>query len=540
MIKIKKFKNLFLFACLALSLAACKSIKQPESVITQLDYTKDDVVNSEIENIKRIKKENSVQALWRASFLGKKDIIDMCASSVEEELKQAIKNKDYFEAYRLIKSLKAVDYPVSADYQKTIDSSFLKDVPGLTGDNKRKPVSINDCINATVTVWLDKGWKVQNGAGIADIVIGSGFFIDKRGYLVTNYHVIQDAVNPDYKGVKKLYVVQPEDTEEKIPAVVIGYDSAMDLALLKVEIVPDFVFDLGESSDLSIGDKISVIGTPIGLEGTLTSGIISSINRKLTTMGSVFQIDAAVNSGNSGGPMIDKNNKVQAIVFAGLLQYQGLNFAIPVEYLKQELPLLYNGGEVKHPWIGAFGHDYKVKGKTTALEIQYVMPGGSAHFANLCESDLIKEIDGTAVKSLEDFHYLFLKYTPGTIVECKYETHEKETKKTLLYLDKRPQSPARAFFQSDLMSDSFIPLYGIQMAPINNKSSPSFTITKIIKGSVADEMGFSAGDPVTIVDVTFDDERKYVITKLYVKRRSKGYLDIGLSLGASYDNPYYF
>ena len=518
----------------------CKSIAQPDSVAVTLDYTKDDVVNSEIENIKRIKKDNPVQALWRSTFLNRKDVTDECILAVQEELKTAVTNKDYFEAYRLMRSLKAVNAPVSKEYEKAVDSSFMKEVPGLTPDEKRKPVSITNCINATVTIWVDKGWKVKNGAGIADIDIGSGFFIDKRGYLVTNYHVIKDFVNPDYKGAKKLYVVQPENTEEKIPAVVVGYDSALDLALLKVEIVPDYVFELGASSDLEIGDKISVIGTPLGLEGTLTSGIISSINRKLTTMGSVFQIDAAVNSGNSGGPMIDKNNKVQAIVFAGMLQFQGLNFAIPVEYLKQELPLLYNGGEIKHPWIGAFGHDFKTKGKSTALEIQYVMPGGSAHFAGLKDSDLILEIDGIPVKSLEDFQYLILTYTPGTIVECKYETADKQTKKTLLYLDKRPVTPVKAFFQSDLMNDSFIPLFGIQMLPINNKSSPSFTITKIIKGSIADEMGFSSGDPVTVQDVTFDDEQKYVIVRLYVKRRSKGFLDIGLTIGASYDSPYYF
>ena len=97
---------------------------------------------------------------------------------------------------------------------------------------------------------------------------------------------------------------------------------------------------MGSSSDLEIGDKISAIGTPVGLEGTLTSGIISSFDRKLLALGNVFQIDAAVNSGNSGGPLIDKNLKVQAIVFAGMLQLQGLNFAIPVEYLKQELGIL--------------------------------------------------------------------------------------------------------------------------------------------------------------------------------------------------------
>ena len=192
-------------------------------------------------------------------------------------------------------------------------------------------------MHAAVTIWVDRGVTVKNGAGYADIIIGSGFFIDERGYIVTNHHVIDSMVNPKYEGYVRLYIKLLDDNLTKIPAKVVGYDSLLDLALLKVEITPEYVLDLGSSDDLEIGDKISAIGTPVGLEGTLTSGIISSFDRKLLSLGNVFQIDAAVNSGNSGGPLIDKNLKVQAIVFAGMLQLQGLNFAIPVEYLKQEL-----------------------------------------------------------------------------------------------------------------------------------------------------------------------------------------------------------
>ena len=82
----------------------CKSIAQPDTVAVTLDYTKDDVVNSEIENIKRIKKDNPVQALWRSTFLNRKDVTDECILAVQEELKTAVTNKDYFEAYRLMRS----------------------------------------------------------------------------------------------------------------------------------------------------------------------------------------------------------------------------------------------------------------------------------------------------------------------------------------------------------------------------------------------------------------------------------------------------
>lgn len=101
-----------------------------------------------------------------------------------------------------------------------------------------------------------------------------------------------------------------------------------------------YVFELGSSSDLSVGDRVFAIGSPLGLDKTLTSGIISSDDRHLFSAGFVFQIDAAVNSGNSGGPLIDEKGRVQAVVFAGVMNYQGLNFAIPVEYLRYDLPFL--------------------------------------------------------------------------------------------------------------------------------------------------------------------------------------------------------
>lgn len=534
-------KKIFITACIFINLFfSCTSIKQPQNIPEPLDYTNEDVINNEKDTILRLLEIKSVQALWRSYFLNDDALFDKCSEQVLLELDNALEIKDYYEAYRLYTSLCAVGYSFKKDYSVLLQKKYIEEVPGLKKTEKLYPKSIKNCVDATVTIWVDKGFKVENGNAVLDVNIGSGFFIDSRGYIITNYHVIESMVNPDYKGAKNLYVIQPSDTEEKIPATVVGYDSVVDLALLKVDINPEYVFDLGSSSDLEIGDKISVIGTPIGLEGTLTSGIISTLNRKLTIMGSVFQIDAAVNSGNSGGPMIDEKFKVQAIVFAGILQYQGLNFAIPVEYLKQELPLLYNGGNISHTWIGAFGRDYKVKGVSKGLEIQYVLPGGSSHFAKLQEGDLIIEIDNNKVETLEDFQYALLKHLPGTIVKCKYIDSNKKEKTTLIYLDKRPENPAKTFFESDLMSDSFIPLFGMQMTPIDNKHTRSYVITKIIKSSTSDEMGLSVTDPVTVQEVIYDDKNKYILAKIHVKKRTHGNLDFSLILGASYDNPYYF
>ena len=523
-----------LFISLAVfCLASCKTIQQPQSVQQPLDYTDKDVIENEINNIRAFEETESTKALFRADLLGDKEILEECKAIVLEQAKKAEQENDYSLAFRLYKSL------ASVEGKGGYENQFYSDVPGLTVDKEKLPKTPADCINATVTVWVDQGYKVENGAGYADIVIGSGFFIDRRGYIITNHHVISEMVNPKRKTTCKLYIKLPSDIEKKIPAKVIGYDPIIDLALLKVEIEPEFVFELGSSSDLKLGDSVSAIGTPLGLEGTLTRGIISSTSRTLFTMGKVFQIDAAVNSGNSGGPLIDSNNKVQAIVFAGLIQYQGLNFAIPVEYLKQELPLLYKGEEVKHSWLGAYGHTLKIRNEEKGLEVQYVMPGGSASYSGLKIDDVITNVDGIEIKSLENLQQLFMKYEPGTILECRYLRDGFE-KTCLIYLETRPDAPLKEVFESDFVDDSFIPILGIKMVRSSTTNKKSYRIEYVIEGSIADQNGFSENDNLELQDVYLDDRNEIFSALITIERRKHGLLDIQMGLSASYDNPNYF
>lgn len=527
-------------AFLFCGLFSCKSIAQPAQIQQPLDYSDQDVIDNEIKNIRELQKDESTKALFRACLLGKEEIIEECASIIREEAEKALEEKNYPLALRLYKSLTAAIKDKEA--QTLLDHfspDYTKDIPGLLADQEKLPKTIGDCINATVTVWVDQGYKVENGNGYADIVIGSGFFIDRRGYLITNHHVIAEVVNPKRKTTCKLYIKLPSDMEKKIPAKVVGYDSVMDLALLKVDYEPDFVFALGSSSELEVGDKISAIGTPIGLEGTLTSGIISSTSRSLITMGKVFQIDAAVNSGNSGGPLIDSNRKVQAIVFAGMLQYQGLNFAIPVEYLKLELPLLYRGGELKHNWLGAFGHTKRVRSNSQGLEIQYVMPGGSASYTGLTIDDVIIKADDSPVTSLEDFHNICMKYESGTIINCTY-IHEGQEKEGLLYLDRRPAAPLKEVYASDFVDDSFIPILGIKMLRSSTINKKSYKIEYVLEGSIADQNGFSENDNLELIDISFDDKNEICYVALSIERRKKGLLTFQMGLAASYDSPNYF
>ena len=533
------YATIFLFV-LSLFFFSCKSFSPKSEIQKPLDYTNDDVIQNEIKNIRELQEKESTKALFRACLLNDSQIIKECADIVEAQAQKAIEEKDYPLALRLYKSLvSAVQSEQAQSKYNQYYSVYNKDIPGLCVDEEKLPKTISDCINATVTVWVDQGYKVENGAGYADIVIGSGFFIDRRGYIVTNHHVISEVVNPKRKTTCKLFIKLPSDMEKKIPAKVVGYDSVMDLALLKVDYEPDFVLVLGSSSELEVGDKISVIGTPIGLEGTLTSGIISSTSRTLITMGKVFQIDAAVNSGNSGGPLIDSNRTVQAIVFAGMLQYQGLNFAIPVEYLKLELPLLYRGDEFKHSWLGAYGHTKRVRNNSEGLEVQYVMPGGSASFTGLKIDDVIVFADDCPISTLEDFHNVCMKYESGTIITCTY-LRDGQEKQGVLYLDKRPAAPLKEVYASDFVDDAFIPILGIKMVRSSTINKKSYKIEYVLEGSIADQNGFSENDNLELIDVSFDDKNELCYVVLSIERRKKGLLNFQLGLGASYDNPNYF
>jgi S1-C subfamily serine protease len=546
----KKNKKTILTAlCLGeilLFITGCASIKQPE-VYKRPDYTLADVRKIEIQHITELLDEKPVQALWLAYQVDDKSIIDTCTGKIAALYAKAYASKDYFTAARFYQSLEAAGYNSLSTLESSADTlvqQYNKNVPGLnhpeaSGVKTKAPENVGKYIEGTVTVWVDQGVKVENGVGRADRVIGSGFFIDKNGYVVTNYHVISNCVDPKYEGYARLYVKLADDPDTRIPAKVTGWDSVLDLALLKVEVDAPYVFELGSSTDLSVGDKIYAIGSPVGLEKTLTSGIVSATNRKLFTTGGVFQIDAAVNSGNSGGPCIDVNGKVQAIVFAGMPQYQGLNFAIPVEYLETDLPMLYHGGKREHSWVGAYGHTGKEGTDETGLEVQYVMPSGSAGRSNIQAGDIITGVNGKMVRNLEDLQAEIRRYIPETLVRFTCTSGDKR-KDCLVYLDRRPEYPGYEIYQHDALKDAFVPIFGMKMEAVSTVNSRKYSIIDILKGSIADESGFSVNDPVEVNRIRFSDDKSVMYTEIYAKNRKKGYLDISMALTAPLDSPYYF
>lgn len=553
---------IFLFVILVplLAFISCESskIEQDNNHV----YTEDDNLNDEILAIRNISKKENLKALWRIFLVKQRlegenkfnqnveDFYNECVENCVNEFNSLVKaenqeKSDYFAALKIIQSFDALGLDKKSELlleSENLQNKIYEFVPKLKSREESK-VEMSDMIKGTVTVYVDKGIKVENGSGYLDAVLGSGFFITKDGYLITNYHVISDMVEKKYEGYSRLYIKLAEDPETRIPAKVVGYDETLDLALLKTEIDAPYVFILGSSDDLQVGDKVFAIGSPLGLEKTLTSGIISSTDRNLLTVGRVFQLDAAVNSGNSGGPLIDETGKVQAVVFAGVQNYQGLNFAIPIEYLKIELPFLFNGGERNQVWIGAYGKTKRLPGSGTSNEgilVNYVMNGGNAFRSGLKENDTVVKINNQTVNSLDDLQIIFMHYLDGTIVKLEVQDENDLKKNVFVYLEKRPKNPGYEIYERDNIENAMYPLLGIKLVSTSTFSKKKFNVTQVLKGSSADEAGFSENDPVEILGIEFNKEKTAGIVQLYVKRRKKGYLDIGIALPLTVDSPYYF
>lgn len=516
-------------------------------------YTSEDAASYEIAQIKKIPDGEVVMALWRAKLLldanptyaSAQSLYDSYEAKVVSMYKKAVSQKSWLEALRIYNSLEAVGYKDLASLRMhgpELEAAVQHGVPGLSSTGSTF-TSLSGCVKGTVTVYVDKGVKVQGRVGYNDSVLGSGFFIDRAGYIITNHHVIADCVDPEYGGFARLYIYLAEDPDTRVPARIIGYDENVDLALLKTEVDAPYVFTLGSSKSLDVGDKVYAIGSPLGLDRTLTSGIISSKDRELFGAGKVFQIDAAVNAGNSGGPLIDSKGDVQAVVFAGVPNYQGLNFAIPVEYLRAELPIFYSKGKRKNVWIGCYGRTKRRAGSGAAnegLSVEYVMPSSPAAKAGLVAGETIIEVAGKHISSLDDLKADFMQRELGTIVRIKALDQYGKEKNHIVYLAGRPKSPGSEVYAHDVIAEALVPLLGMELSRASSLNRNQYVISRIVRGSIADSSGFSVDDTISVQEVQMDPSGDSAAIQIYAKKRNSGYLDVVVGYTVPLDSQYYF
>jgi S1-C subfamily serine protease len=391
-----------------------------------------------------------------------------------------------------------------------------------------------DMVKGVATVLVDRGYRVERSLSFRDQVLGSAFFVDASGLLITNYHVISSEVDPSYEGYSRMFIRMGDSASPRIPAKVLGWDKALDLALIKADIRPDYVFSVVDRSIPGAGDTVYAIGSPGGLEKTVTSGIVSALGRRFLQIGDVIQIDAAVNPGNSGGPVVDMAGRLVGIVFAGVEQYQGLNFAVPAERLAAALPAMIGGGKAERPWLGL-----TISETAAGAEIIYVAPFTPAAEQQVPEGSLIKTINhetlsapqGALIPAYQD---MLFPGRPGELVALETS----DGVRRVLITAPRPDVPLAAAAKIDSRERMAAPLFGLILAPsLGNSFSPAFLVKKVVRGSIADEAGLSEHDPVSIRGFRVEEEEGYVLMDINVKKRRMGYLETTMRLPAALDSP---
>jgi S1-C subfamily serine protease len=279
--------------------------------------------------------------------------------------------------------------------------------------------------------------RISTEFGLEDYAQGSGFIYSEDGYILTNYHVIEDA--------DEITVTFTSGNIAK--ANIIGTDPYSDIAVIKVETLTEVLSPviLGNSSELVIGEPVVAVGNPYGLSGTITAGIISQVGRELSAPGGytvidVIQLDAAINPGNSGGPLVNMRGEVIGMNTAIVTGSTGVGFAIPSDTIKRELESLLTTGGYVHSWVGISGNEVTPEiaqviglNYTYGILIAEVVVGGPADNAGLrggdrteriggivyvIGGDVIIGLDGMIVRTFSDLSvYLEQNTRPGMVIQ---------------------------------------------------------------------------------------------------------------------------
>jgi Do/DeqQ family serine protease len=240
--------------------------------------------------------------------------------------------------------------------------------------------------------------------------LGSGFIIDKKGHILTNWHVIENA---------DVIMIQL-NTGQRLQAKIVGKDPKTDIALVKIRAKSLTPLPLGDSDSLEVGEWVLAIGNPFGLSNTVTAGIISAKGRTEDNITlrrggyyNLIQTDASINPGNSGGPLLNIFGEVVGVNTAIKSGGQGIGFAIPINMVKQILPQLIKKGYVIRSWLGVFirpiteeiAQSLKFKGQKGVL-ISEVVPEGPADQAGLKQGDIITKFNNIEIQSLSQLLWL--------------------------------------------------------------------------------------------------------------------------------------
>ncbi|MBN9109562.1 MAG: trypsin-like peptidase domain-containing protein [Pseudonocardia sp.] len=308
----------------------------------------------------------------------------------------------------------------------TADGAQTLTEPGATltstsESKERPPGSVADIAARVLPAVVSIEIKVGDQGGT-----GSGVVIDAAGYVLTNNHVVSPAAQGNGATIEAIF-----SNGQRVPAQIVGRDPKTDLAVIKVGVANPTVAQIGSSSSLAVGDGVLAIGSPLGLAGTVTDGIVSALNRPVRLDGGgsdtnavidAIQTDAAINPGNSGGPLVDSTGAVVGINTAIRSLGQGseggsigLGFAIPIDDARRIAESLIRDGSVKHADLGVNAKSV-TDGTTDGAQVQNVVAGGSAAAAGIVEGDVILKVGERTIAGADELVVAVRELAPGQSV----------------------------------------------------------------------------------------------------------------------------
>lgn len=345
--------------------------------------------------------------------------------------------------YKLGELEKQFETQITDLEKKVAETSSVVLTPGNTGTNGEGLFTPSQVYAANVQSVVMISSKVNDRQNGVMVSTGSGFIITQDGFVVTNHHVVE--------GNGSITVITTDGTE--YPATLIGSDDANDVALLKVEATDLRPVTLGSSDELIVGDQVAAIGNPLGeLTSTLTVGYISAKERDVTTDGfaiNMLQTDAAINSGNSGGPLFNMRGEVIGITTAKYsgtsssgASIEGVGFAIPIDDVVGLLSDLATYGYVTGGYLGVMVSDMNAEaasyyGMPVGAYVEEVTPGYAAQKAGLRAKDIIVELGGHQVKNVNGLTRALRNFKAGDEVTVVVYRGGQELSLTVV-LDEKP------------------------------------------------------------------------------------------------------
>jgi len=364
----------------------------------------------------------------------------------------------------------------------------------------------------------------------AERSLGSGVIVDRRGFILTNNHVVEQATKVQ---------VQLNGDPTKYNAKVVGVDEETDLAVIKIDTNKELpVAKLGNSDGVQVGDWVLAIGSPFGLNATVTAGIISAKDRG--GVGRQFQkflqTDAAINPGNSGGPLVDLAGEVIGIntaIITGSRGYEGVGFALPSTVAINVYNQLIQQGRVTRGSIGVSFQEelgtnaitLKELGAANGVVIMGVEPGSPAEKAGLKGGDVITSVNGHAVKTGNDLVNPIAQAPIGSKVKIDYVRDRQVKETTAVVEDRTRVFPGASAKQNDSQNDNQPAEFGLRIenltpdraSRVGMEGQKGVLVVDVDPASFGDDLGFTRGDLISEINrqpVNSVAEYKAVVSKL--------------------------